>query len=82
MLARTEDRRKIRVYFITAAILLTLLVGVSRVLMLVHYPTDVLGGWTAGCAWALVWWLIARRLQHEGKIESEGEQGAPSADGA
>ena len=72
MLASTESRRAIRVYFMTVALLLTLVVGVSRVLMLVHYPTDVLGGWTAGLAWAVVWWLIACALQHRGAIEPPG----------
>ena len=52
MLARTESRRAIRVYIMALAILLTLIVGLSRVFMLVHYPTDVLGGWTAGLGWA------------------------------
>lgn len=69
MLARTESKRSLRVYFMSLAILLTLIVGLSRIFMLVHYPTDVLGGWTAGLGWALVWWLIARSLQHRGQVE-------------
>ncbi len=60
LLARAESRRAIKIYFITVAVLLTTLVGLSRVYLGVHYPSDVLGGWTAGLAWALVWWFIAR----------------------
>lgn len=74
MLARTEPRRVVQIYFLALAMLLTLLVGVSRVYLLAHYPTDVLGGWTAGLAWALVWWLVARYLQSRGAIESNAPQ--------
>jgi undecaprenyl-diphosphatase len=37
----------------------------------VHYPTDVLAGWTAGLVWATLCSLIAQRLQRRGVIEAE-----------
>jgi undecaprenyl-diphosphatase len=40
---------------------LTLLVGVSRVALGVHWATDVLGGWACGVAWAMAWLLLARQ---------------------
>jgi len=82
MLARSESRRAIRAYFMSLAVLLTLLVGLSRIFMLVHYPTDVLGGWTAGLAWALIWWLIARYLQQRGDVEPPTSGSAPIANTA
>jgi undecaprenyl-diphosphatase len=69
MLARTESQRSVRIFFMTGAVLITLLVGISRVYLGVHYPSDVLGGWTAGLCWAILWWIIARVLQRKGKVE-------------
>ncbi|TWT73874.1 phosphatase PAP2 family protein [Allorhodopirellula solitaria] len=54
----------VRFYVITVAVVLTVLVGVSRVYMGVHYPTDVLAGWAAGLVWALICWLVARAIPH------------------
>src|SRR6185369_12288713 len=48
LLARTTTRRRLRVYFIAVALALTFVVGLSRVYLGVHYPTDVVGGWAAG----------------------------------
>jgi undecaprenyl-diphosphatase len=69
LLARMAVRRPLKVYFLTLAVILTGLVGCSRVYMGVHYPTDVLAGWTAGLVWATLCWLVARKLQRRGMIE-------------
>jgi undecaprenyl-diphosphatase len=72
LLARVQPRRRLKILLLGFATLLTLIVGCSRVYLGVHWPTDVLAGWTAGAIWALICWLVARRLQHKGKIEPEG----------
>jgi len=73
LLARVEPLRRIKAFILSVAILLTLLVGISRVYLGVHWPTDVLAGWTVGAAWALLCWLIARALQRRGQVETDRE---------
>jgi undecaprenyl-diphosphatase len=82
LFARTQASVRVRVFLIVSAILLTSLVGVSRVYLGVHWPTDVLAGWAVGSCWALVSWLLARRLQRKGPVEPPGasdEKGAAAA---
>jgi len=69
LLARFVQRRRTRTYCITVSLLLSLLVGLSRIYLGVHYPTDVLAGWSVGLAWALLCWLVARYLQYRGSVK-------------
>jgi undecaprenyl-diphosphatase len=69
LVARFTERRRTRIYLVFLALALTFLVGISRVYLGVHYPTDVLAGWCVGLAWALACWLMARYLQYRGSIE-------------
>ncbi len=77
LLARLVPSRPVKVYCMFVAMVLTFMVGISRVYMGVHYPTDVLAGWTGGLVWALLVWLAARALQRRGKVEKdvEGDDG-------
>ncbi len=74
LLARSQSSPRIGVYFIVLAALLTILIGVSRIYLGVHYPTDVIGGWCIGAAWALGCWVLMTWFPHGDRIESAGPQ--------
>lgn len=70
LLAAIMPNLKLKIYVLSVALLLSVFVGISRIYLGVHYPTDVLAGWLAGLVWALVCWLFARWLQVHGKVEA------------
>jgi undecaprenyl-diphosphatase len=69
LIARVQSTRAQKTYVLTIAVVLTLLVGISRVYLARHWPTDVLAGWCLGSAWALACWTIEGRLQRAGQVE-------------
>jgi membrane-associated phospholipid phosphatase len=52
-----------RRFVLTAAALLVTAIGCSRVYLGVHWPSDVLAGWSFGTLWALGWWLAGARAR-------------------
>jgi undecaprenyl-diphosphatase len=62
LVARDQLSIRVKTYILSVAMLLSLLVGISRVYLGVHYPTDVLAGWAIGCAWASLWWFVASKI--------------------
>lgn len=64
-------KRRIRLFCLTAAGLATLLVGMTRVFLGVHWASDVLAGWCLGAAWALACWLALWALDRKWRVTGE-----------
>lgn len=62
LLARLTENNSEKIYIIGSALTLSFLVGVTRVYLGVHYPTDVVAGWAVGIAWAQICWFAARAI--------------------
>jgi undecaprenyl-diphosphatase len=63
LLAQIETARAIKIYLLSVALGLSFLVGITRIYLGLHYPTDVLAGWCVGLAWALGCWLVAQYIR-------------------
>ena len=79
---RIARGRVAKYYCLAMALLVTLLVGASRVLLGVHYPTDVLAGWFAGMCWALLCLLLELWLERKAGLRRELQEAAATTDEA
>jgi len=69
IIATSVARKRLKAYAMSVALFMTILIGISRVYLGVHYPTDVLAGWMAGLVWAILCSFVARGLQRRGAVE-------------
>lgn len=75
MLTRAFPRKRLKAFVLGAAMLLALLVGLTRVYLGAHWASDVMAGWCAGAAWAMALWLVAWAVQRR-----QAERHAPLQD--
>ena len=61
--SQVTPNRVARRYMLVAAIVLVGAIGCSRVYLGVHWPSDVLAGWSFGTLWALGWWLATAQAR-------------------
>ncbi|MBS0296551.1 MAG: phosphatase PAP2 family protein [Proteobacteria bacterium] len=79
LLAHTLPQKRQQTYVLSVAVLLTVIVGFSRIYLGVHWTTDVLAGWSVGAAWACFCWLVAfvweRLTDHRLSAPGSGKTG-------
>lgn len=74
LLVQVQEQRGVQIYLLAWGMLLSLLIGASRIFLGVHWPTDVLAGWCVGAAWALLCASVALWLQRRGALEAKPER--------
>ena len=74
LLMRIANGRLAKYYCMAIAMFVTFLVGMSRIFLGVHYPTDVVAGWLIGMSWALLCWMVERVLERRAGLRREKQE--------
>lgn len=82
LMARSHTRKRVRSYVIGYAIAIVAAVGLTRIYLGVHWPSDVISGWAAGVSWALGCWLIVSLIERRlarGRAQAPESPESPEA---
>jgi len=80
VVARSALPAAARVVVVSACALIVALIGLSRVWLGVHYPTDVIAGWAAGGLLVLVYVAVIRAWPARGAASADADRAAPRSD--
>ncbi|MNJ27216.1 PAP2 superfamily protein [compost metagenome] len=75
MLTRAFPRKRLKVYVLGCAVVIVLLIGLTRIYLAAHWASDVFAGWSVGAAWSMVLWLVAYAAERRQRLH-----GAPLRD--
>ncbi|OCA84341.1 hypothetical protein A8F94_16670 [Bacillus sp. FJAT-27225] len=73
-LMKEYRRPKQKQLIATVCVILILLIGASRVILNVHYPTDVLGGYAFGFIWAVSWLFVYEFIRRKYPLAKNGRR--------
>lgn len=78
MLTRAFPQRRFKAFVLGVAILMTLLVGITRIYLAAHWASDVFAGWSVGAAWAMALWLISYAIDRHQRRHHAGLRDRPA----
>lgn len=77
MLTRAFPRARFKAYAVGWAVVLVLLIGLTRIYLAAHWATDVFAGWGIGAFWAVLLWLFAYVIERRQRVHMSRLQDAP-----
>lgn len=78
MLTRAFPQRRLKAYAMAVAIVIALLIGLTRIYLGAHWATDVFAGWSVGAAWAMSLWLFAYAVERRQRVNQSRLLDEPS----
>jgi undecaprenyl-diphosphatase len=80
MLTRAFPRAHLKAFVLGAAMVIAILIGLTRVYLGAHWASDVVAGWSVGAAWAMVLWLVAYAIGRRQAVRAGGLHDEPAPD--
>ena len=78
MLTRAFSKRRLKAFVLGSAMLIAMLIGLTRIYLGAHWATDVFAGWSVGAAWAMSLWLVAYAVERRQTASHARLQGETS----
>ncbi|GAA0383316.1 phosphatase PAP2 family protein [Brevundimonas terrae] len=77
MLTRAFPRTRMKAYALGWAVVLVLLIGLTRIYLGAHWASDVAAGWGIGAFWAMLLWLFAYAMERRQRLHMARLQDEP-----